>query len=100
MVQLSLFGEIDPDIYFEFNPLWQLDDAGLAAVQKTKADIHAVYLESGVVSPEEVREAVAQDEQSPYHGLDLSGPAPGPVEVPGDPGEGADPDDAEVDRGR
>ena len=84
VIQLSEFGEIDDDITFEFCPLWELDDAGRAAVEKTRADTHAVYLDGGVVAPEEIRTALAGDESSPYHGLDLSGPPPEPEieEVP------------------
>ena len=88
MVQLSEFGEIDPDIVFDFEPLWQLDEAGLAGVQKTKADTHAVYMTAGVVDPDEVRQAVASDEDSPYHSLDMTGDAPGP---PADPSLEEDP---------
>src|SRR6266567_8059011 len=50
-VQLSEFGEIDPDITFEFKGLWQLDDAGKSAVVKTKADIDDAYIAMGAVSP-------------------------------------------------
>ena len=77
MIQLSEFGDIDPDITFEFKQLWQLDEAGRAAVVKTTADTHDTYVAMGAISPEEVREALASDPDSPYQGLDLSGPAPG-----------------------
>ena len=77
IIQLSEFGEIDDEITFEFEPLWQLDEAALAAVEKTKADTHAVYLDGGVVAPDEVRASLANDEASPYHGLDMDSPAPG-----------------------
>jgi len=76
-IQLSEFGEIDPEITFEFEPLWQLDEAAQVAVEKTRADTHAVYLDGGVVGPDEVRKALAMDEASPYQGLDLDSPAPG-----------------------
>jgi phage-related protein (TIGR01555 family) len=82
ILQLNEFGSIDPDIGFEFEPLWQLDDAGLAAVQKTKADVDAVYLGDGVISPQEARDRLAADLQSPYHGLE--GPPPEPPEMPGE----------------
>ena len=94
VLQVNAFGEIDQDITFSFEPLWQLNETEFATVQKTKADTHAVYQESNVVSPEEVREALAADEQSPYHGLDLSSPPPEPASDPAD-----DPEMAEALRG-
>ncbi|MDE2106656.1 MAG: DUF1073 domain-containing protein [Patescibacteria group bacterium] len=83
ILQLNRFGEIDPEIEHEFVPLWQLDEAGQAAVQKTKADAAAVYIESGVIAPEEERRRVAADPESPWHGLE--GPPPEPPEEPEKP---------------
>lgn len=79
VLQLNEFGSIDPAITFEFVPLWQLDAAGLAAVQKTKADTDAVYMADGVIAPEEVRDRLAADPESPYHGL--GGPPPDPPDM-------------------
>lgn len=90
-IQLHLWGEIDDDISYKFKPLWELDDAGRAAVQKTKADIHDVYMTAQVVSPLEVRTALAADPDSPYQGLepdDLPDPDDFPmseIEDPSDP---------------
>jgi hypothetical protein len=70
-IQLSEFGRIDPDLTFVFRPLWQLDDAGMAAVQKTKADTHAVYEQMGTVSNLEIREVLSADPEGPYAAIDL-----------------------------
>nr|WP_321986157.1 DUF1073 domain-containing protein [uncultured Lichenicoccus sp.] len=105
IVQLSLFGTIDESIRFKFEPLWQLDSEKEAAVQKMKADTHAVYLDHGVLDAEDVRMAVAGDEESPYAGIDLSGPPPTPPAGPEpdmltgfqeheEPGEATDPAEA------
>lgn len=94
VLQLSEFGEIDESITHEFVSLWELDEAGKAAVQKTKADTAAVLIQEGVVSPDEERERIATDPESLYAGLDLSGLAPGP---PGD-GETPDLDDDDANR--
>lgn len=92
-IQLSKFGDVDPAIVAEFKPLWQLDAAARANVEKTKADTHAVYMDAGVVGPEEVRQAVAGDPDSAYAGLDLEDtPAPRPPDA-GE--EGGAPQDAE-----
>lgn len=74
IIQLSEFGEIDEGITFEFVPLWELDAAGKAAVEKTKADTSAVYITASVVSNEEVRTQLAGDPESMYHGLEGEAP--------------------------
>lgn len=74
LIQLSEFGSIDPEITFEFEPLWQMSATESATIQKTRADTDAVYMQEGVVTPEECRQQLISDEASPYHGL--TGPAP------------------------
>ena len=76
LVQIELFGEVIDDIEWTFNDLWQLDEAGKAGIQKTKADTRAVDLEAGLITPEEGREVLARDPDSQYTGLDLSEPIP------------------------
>lgn len=71
IAQMSLWGEVDPDIIFSFNDLWQLDAAGKAAIQLTKAQVVETDITSGVIDPEEGRKARASDPESPYAGLDL-----------------------------
>ena len=80
MVQLDLYGEVDDEITHEWIPLYQLDEAGLASVRKTKADEAAVWIESGVIDPDEARSTLADDPDSPYAGLE--GPAPEPEPDP------------------
>src|SRR6185312_13760548 len=55
-IQLNEFGSIDEAIGYEFLPLWELDDAGAAAVDKTNADADSVRITDGVISPEEARD--------------------------------------------
>ena len=81
VVQLSLFDEVDQDISFEFLPLWEMSDKDKADIRKSDADADVAYINAGVVSPEEARERLQNDETSMYHGVDLSGPAP---ELPDD----------------
>ncbi len=87
ILQLTTWGEIDPDIYHEWNPLWEEDDATLANIEKTKADTDVAYLDAGVLSAEEIRQKIASDAASPYRGLDLSAPPPEPDVL--DDGDGA-----------
>ena len=79
MAMLNIWGEIDRDIEFRFVPLWQLDEAAHAAIQKTKADTFAVYCELGAASNDEVREALNVDEDTPFSGVDMSGPGYEPL---------------------
>lgn len=81
IIQLSLFGDIDPDIDFMFEPLWQLDEKGRAEVRKIDADTAAVYIESGVLHPEEERERLAQADESYYPDI-VPGDVPEPPEEP------------------
>ena len=72
IIQLSEFGDIDPDIYFEFEPLYEMSSKEKAEIRKIDADTDAVYVTAGVLSNNEVRQKVADDPDSPYHSLDLS----------------------------
>lgn len=80
LIQLNKWGSIDPEIGFEFEPLWSLDEKGQAEVDKTKAETHTVYIDAGVVSPEEVRGILISDPGLPYTGLD-------PNDIPEPPAE-------------
>jgi phage-related protein (TIGR01555 family) len=80
LLQLHLFGDIDQTLTFEFNPLDEEDARTDAEVSKLKADTAAVYLDRGVVTEDEVREALRTDEAQPYGAL--NGDAPGAPEDP------------------
>lgn len=91
IIQLSEFGEVDPEIGFEFLPLWELDDAGLAAVDKMKADTDAVRIADGVIDNQEARDTLRADPRSPYHGLKKEAPdPPEPMMMVGEEGDDAD----------
>lgn len=79
-IQLNLFGEIDPAIGFEFEPLWSLDEKGEAEVKKIEAETHQLYVDMGVVGQEEVREIIVADEDSPYNGLEPDNLPPPPAQ--------------------
>jgi phage-related protein (TIGR01555 family) len=72
LIQLSLFGEIDPNIGFTWVPLRSLDEEDAATVRKTDAETATMFIDRGVISPDEARTVLAHDPMSPYHGLDLS----------------------------
>ena len=72
ILQLHLWGTIDPNIEFNFNPLWEMDEKELSNIRKMDADTAAIYIDRGVLDPEEVREKLAHDIDSGYQGIDLT----------------------------
>jgi phage-related protein (TIGR01555 family) len=76
LAQLSLWDEIDPEITFIFPPLWEMTAKESAEINKLEAETDKAYTDAGIVSAEEARERISQDETNLYHGVDLSGPAP------------------------
>jgi hypothetical protein len=96
VIQLSELGTIDEEIDHEFVPLWELDEAGKAAIEKTKADTDAVLMQDGVIDNDEARTRIRNDPASPYHGLEGDAPDPPMMQMGGN--EGDDPTD-KIDRG-
>lgn len=71
LVQTYLFGNVDDEISFRFDPLWSLSESELAAVRQLGAQVDQTYLDAGVLSPLEVRQRLASEEDSPYASLDV-----------------------------
>lgn len=69
VMQLSMFGEIDPAIQWEFNSLKQMDAAEQATIQKTKAESDQIRIDSGVISQGEARSALVADPEGEYGSL-------------------------------
>lgn len=74
-VQLSLFGEVDDEINFIFEPLWSMSEKEKSEQKKAEAETDQIDIDSGVLSPEERRERIINDPDSPYSHL-------APEEVP------------------
>lgn len=68
-IQLSLFGEVDPAIVFQFEPLFSMTEKEQAEAKKFEAEMDTMYIDSGVVSPDEVRKRLATDPDSLYQNL-------------------------------
>lgn len=82
LIQLHLFGEIDPEIKADFAPLSDEDDAQRANTQKLKADRLVVLVQGGIISEDEARRALVDDPDSDLGFID-------PDAVPSPPeGEG------------
>lgn len=71
IVQIDLFGELDPDITFEWNSLEDLNDVEKANVEKVKADTDSVLITAGVLDPSEARARIAADPDADYAGIDV-----------------------------
>ena len=69
MTQLSLFGEVDPHVIWEWAPLLELTALEQADARAKDADTDAKYLEAGVVTPEQVAEVLHNDAHSRYAGI-------------------------------
>ena len=82
VAQLSLFGEIDPKLGFSFVPLYQLDDTQESDIRLKDSQEATEYINSGVLSPEEVRKKLAKDPKSGYQGIDVED-VPEPPTMPG-----------------
>jgi phage-related protein (TIGR01555 family) len=71
IIQLNEFGEIDEEIGFRFEPLWEMSPKERAEIRKIDADAAVEAIGAGVLSPEDERRRLATAEDSLYHGLDV-----------------------------
>jgi phage-related protein (TIGR01555 family) len=71
LIMLSEFGEIDDTIGFTFNPLWQMSAKEKAEVGLMDSQAAGTYIQNGVLSNIEVREAIARDPESGFNGIDV-----------------------------
>jgi hypothetical protein len=71
LLQYNRRGEVDDSITASFIPIGDQDAGQIASVNKQKADTASVYLQNGVLAPEEVRQMLADDEQSGYTTIDV-----------------------------
>ncbi len=63
ILQLNMYGNIDPHITYEFIPLDEEDNKIKADTEKVKADTLAIYLDRNVISAEESRTIIAEDKE-------------------------------------
>jgi len=86
MAQLNIWGRVDPDLSFQYEPLWSMTDKEEAEIRKLDAETGQIHVDSGVLSPEEERARIAADPSTRYPGID-------PSKVPEMPDDDADGDD-------
>ena len=71
IVQISMYGEIDPDITFEFNPLYQMTEEQLSTIRVNDSVRAGNLIDRGIIDAEEERERLARDPESGYQGIDV-----------------------------
>lgn len=69
LAQINIWGKVDPDLTYAFEPLWSLDEKGAAEVRKIDAETAQISIDSGVIAPEEERKRIASDPDTLYPGL-------------------------------
>ncbi|SFN29416.1 hypothetical protein SAMN05216516_1056 [Izhakiella capsodis] len=70
IIQLSEFGAINDDIYFEFRPLDEISEKERAEIAKLRVETVAVAADSQLVSSEEAREALKGVENAGFETLE------------------------------
>jgi uncharacterized protein len=70
----SVFGDRDEDIYYEWSPLWQMDEEQKAAVALAKAQAHKIDVDAALINPDVLREARANQliEDGFYPGIEAA----------------------------
>jgi uncharacterized protein len=76
LTQMHLYGKVNPDLKWEWTPLFEPSGKELAEIRKSDADRDKVYYDMGAVDNEEVRDKLKHDPESGYN--NLVGDAPDP----------------------
>lgn len=67
--QLSLWGEVDPEITHRWVPLREITQAEKGTKEKDDAERNQKYVDMGAISPGEVRKIIIDDPDLPFTGL-------------------------------
>lgn len=76
IIQLHLFGKVDPTIKHIWVPLDSPTDKEESEMRKADGDRDAAYVTNGIVSQDEVRERLRTDKRSGYSALKGNAPPP------------------------
>ncbi|AGQ31614.1 hypothetical protein M495_14395 [Serratia liquefaciens ATCC 27592] len=69
IIQLSEFGALKPELYFEFRPLDEVGDDDRANTNKTRVETVAIAADSMLISSEEARDALKSIEGAGFENL-------------------------------
>lgn len=83
MIQLSLFGAVDPSIKWQWNSLRELDDVEIAESRYKQAQSDVLYIQEQVIRPDQVAARLNTEPDGPYAGK---------LDANDQPGEPADDD--------
>lgn len=72
IIQLNEFGEIDPDIIHEFDPMAETTEIEQANIRKVNADTDAVLVGAAIIAPDDARERLINDPDSGYTSLEAN----------------------------
>ena len=72
LIQLNLFGIVDENVFFQFNPLYQLTAQEQAAANLIKAQTAQIYMQEGVLDQETVLKQLSNDDDGDYTGVEDS----------------------------
>lgn len=72
LVQLSLYGEIDPDITIDFEPLYEMTEEQMSNIRVNDSVRAGNLIDRGVIDAQEERERLARDPDSGYQGIDVT----------------------------
>lgn len=82
LAQINLWGQVDDDLSYIWLPLWELDEKALAELRKVEAETAQIDIDAGALSPEERRQAIADEPDSPYASIEVDDePAPSPKDM-------------------
>lgn len=93
--QITLWGQRDESIKWDFEPLWEMTAKEKGEKQKGDAERDQIFIDSGQISPAEARKRIIDDPELPYGELD-------PEEVPDlaeEEAEGLEPEGGRPDPG-
>jgi hypothetical protein len=72
IVQMSMYGAIDPEITFEFVPLYEMTEEQESTIRVNDSIRAGNLIDRGVIDAQEERERLARDPESGYQGIDIS----------------------------
>ncbi len=72
IIQISTWGDIDPDIGISFNPLYQMTEKEKSEIRVNESVVAGNYIDRGVIDSQEQREKIARDPESGYQGIDIT----------------------------
>jgi phage-related protein (TIGR01555 family) len=72
IVQMSMYGKIDPEITFEFIPLYEMTEEQESTIRVNDSIRAGNLIDRGVIDSQEERERLARDPESGYQGIDIS----------------------------